>query len=86
MNHEMATLEKAGTWCTIQRPYNKNIVGSKWVFHIKCKADGSIDKYKVRLIAHGFTQIYGVDFFKTYSLVARLSSFRLILAIAAHYD
>src|SRR6267142_4439955 len=86
MDRKMATLEKAGTWRTIQQPCDKNIVGSKWVFRIKRKADSSIDKYKAHLIAHGFTQIYGVDFFKTYSPVARLSSFHLILAIAARYD
>jgi len=86
MDHEMATLEKAGTWHTVQQPCDKNIVGSKWVFRIKRKADSSINKYKAHLIAHGFTQIYGVDFFKTYSSVARLGSFHLILAIAACYD
>ena len=86
MDKEMSTLEKAGTWRKVPRPHNKNIVGSKWVFRIKRKADGSIDKYKARLVARGFTQIYGVDFFRTYSPVAKLSSFRLILAIAARYD
>ena len=86
MDKEMSTLEKAGTWKTVPRPTDKNIVGSKWVFRIKRKADGTVDKYKARLVARGFSQIYGVDFFNTYSPVARLSSFRLILAIAARYD
>ena len=86
MDREMATLERAGTWQTVQRPHNKNVVGSKWVFRIKCKADGSVDKYKACLVAWGFTQIYGVDYFDTYSPVAKLSSIRLILAIAARYD
>src|SRR5260370_7152308 len=86
MDREMVTLERAGTWQTVQRPHNKNVIGSKWVFHIKCKADGSVDKYKAHLVARGFTQIYGVDYFDTYSPVAKLSSIRLILAIAARYD
>ena len=83
MDRELATLERAGTWITVPRLSGKNIVGSKWVFRVKCKADGSVDKYKARLVARGFTQIYGVDYFTTFSPVAKLSSFRTILAITA---
>ena len=86
MDREIVTLEKAGTWDTVPRPAGKNIVGSKWVFWVKRKADGSLDKYKARLVARGFTQIFGVDYFTTYSPVAKLTSFRAILAIAARHD
>jgi hypothetical protein len=86
MDREIATLEAAGTWTEVPRPSDKNVVGSKWVFRIKRKADGTIDKYKARLVARGFTQIYGVDYFTTYSPVAKLTSFRTILAIAARHD
>ena len=86
MERELNTLEKARTWETVPRPPNTEIVGSKWVFRIKRKADGTIDKYKARLVARGFTQIYGVNYFDTYSPVAKLSSFRAILAIAARND
>jgi len=64
-------------------PPGKNIIGCKWVFRLKRKADGSIDKYKARLVAQGFTQIYGVDYYNTYSPVTWLTSFCLILTIAA---
>ncbi len=86
MDREMTTLERAGTWSTMLRPSGKNIVGSKWVFHVKRKADGSVDKYKARLVACGFTQIYGVDYFTTFSPVAKLASFRTILAITVCLD
>ena len=67
MDKEIATLDKSGTWSWVQRPPNKNIVGSKWVFRIKKKADGSVEKYKARLVARGFTQIFGVDYYDTLS-------------------
>jgi reverse transcriptase-like protein len=86
MDKEINTLEKANTWSTVQHPANKNIIGSKWVFCIKCKADGSIDKYKAHLVAWGFSQIYGINYFDTYSPVTKMASIWTILAMATHYD
>jgi len=86
MDHEMKTLEDAGTWTDVPQPTNKNVVSSKWVFRIKHKADGTIKKYKARLVACGFTQRFGINYFDTYSPVARLASIRTILAIAARND
>jgi hypothetical protein len=86
MDREIKTLKDAGTWESVPRPTGRNIVGSKWVFRIKRKSDGSVDKYKARLVAQGFTQVFGTDYFETYSPVAKLTSFRIILALAARED
>ena len=79
---ELRGLDSSGTWRLVERPPNVNVVDLKWVLLIKKNAAGEIDKYKARLVARGFTQIYGVDYFETYSPVARLASFRLLMAIA----
>jgi len=79
---ELASLEANGTWKIVERPPNANVVGSKWVLRIKKNAAGEIDKYKARLVARGFTQVHGVDYTETYAPVARLSTFRYLIALA----
>jgi hypothetical protein len=61
-------------------------VGCKWVLRKKYKADGSLDKYKTRLVAKGFTQQPGVDFMDTYSPVAKFASVRIIMVVATRLD
>src|SRR5207253_672434 len=67
------------------RPAGKNIVSTKWVFKRKLRADNTIDKYRARWVARGFTQRYGQDYDDTYAPVLAYSSMRLILAMAANY-
>ena len=83
MDCKMKMLEKAVTWKPVICPPGKNVIGFKWVFRIKCKANGSIEKYKVWLVAHGSMQIHIVDYFETYSPITKLASFCLILTITA---
>jgi hypothetical protein len=64
-------------------PQGKSVVGCKWVYKIKTCSDGTVDLYKTRLVAKGFTQDYGVDYKETFAPVARLSSVRALLAVAA---
>jgi Reverse transcriptase (RNA-dependent DNA polymerase) len=86
INTELKTVEDAGTYEEVLRPPGKNIVNCKLIFKIKRKADGSILKYKACLVAHSFTQIYGVDYYETYSPVARMASFCTIITIATEKD
>jgi hypothetical protein len=73
------------TWELVDRPYGCKPVGCKWVFKKKLRLDGTIDKYKTRLVAKGYTQKEGEDFFDTYSPVARLTTIRILLSLAASH-
>nr|AAZ28937.1 polyprotein [Phanerochaete chrysosporium RP-78] len=83
MDAEMAQLEANGTWKKGELPPGRKAIGSKWVFAIKRHQDGSIDKYKARLVAQGFSQIAGQDYFDTFSPVVRQETFRVATALAA---
>lgn len=70
------------TWEICECPASRKPIGCKWIFKKKLKPDGTIDKYKARLVAKGFTKKESEDFFDTYSLVARLATIRVLLALA----
>ena len=84
INAKLKSLEGAHTWNLVEHPNGVNVVGCKWVFKIKCNANGEIKKYKAQLVAKGYLQIQGIDYDETYVPVARLVSLRTVLAIAAH--
>ena len=71
---ELNRLENSGTYRLVKQPPDTNIVNLKWVFRIKLNAAGEVDKYKARLVARGFTQIYGIDYYKTQDLVEKMIS------------
>ena len=63
-------MKAAGTWDLVEAPKGANVVGSKWVFRVKKDAMGKIIRYKARLVAQGFSQVPGVDYFDTFAPVA----------------
>ena len=67
MQEEITALHDNNTWNVVPHPANNNVEGSKWVYWIKYKEDGMINKYKAHLVAKGFTQISRVDFDKTFN-------------------
>ena len=82
MDHKVEALVSWGTWTLVSRPADANIVTCKWVFTIKYHPDGTIARHKARLIARGFTQVYDIDYTKTFSPVVRLNSVRVLLSLA----
>jgi hypothetical protein len=66
----------------VLRPVGKSVVTSMWLYKIKHAADGSVEKYKARFVARGFSQKEGVDYEETFVPVARYSSIREVLSIA----
>jgi hypothetical protein len=73
-------------WEICDLPVGCKPVGCKWVFKIKMKPDGTVDKYKARLVVKGFTQKEGGDYFDTYSPVARMTTIRVLVALAVCND
>lgn len=76
-------MEKNKTWILTKLPPNRNPITSKWVFKVKTKADGTLDKYKARLVAHGFTQIPSIDYMETFSLVIKTNSIKVLLVYSS---
>lgn len=83
---EMAMIDKFKTYTVVPRPQNVNVIPSHFVPRIKRNAEGGIDKLKVRLVAGGNRQIYGLDFSDTFTWICRLDTHRVIFAIAAQED
>ncbi|GJS79440.1 ribonuclease H-like domain-containing protein [Tanacetum coccineum] len=82
MHDEYNALVKNGTWILVPRPSNVNLVRSMWLFKHKFHADGTLSRYKARLVANGSSQQLGVDFDETFSPVVKPATIRTVLSLA----
>ena len=83
MKEELDALHKTRTWDLVDLPSGKSVICCKWVYKIKTRSYGTVDRYKAWLVARGFTQEYEIDYEETFAPVARLSSVRTLIVISA---
>jgi hypothetical protein len=82
MAEEYQSIMKNDVWDIVPRPEGKSVVTSKWIYKIKHAANGSVEKYKARFVARGFSQVEEIDYEETFAPVARYTSIRTIIALA----
>ena len=83
MVEEYDSIVRNSAWDIVRRPEGKSVVGLRWIYKVQQTADGSVEKYKARFFARGFSQIEGIDYEETFAPVARYSSIQTILALSA---
>ncbi|CAL8157079.1 unnamed protein product [Prunus armeniaca] len=81
MKIELAALEDNNTWALTKLPPHKQAIGCKWVYKIKHHSNGGSECFKARLVAKGYTQIHGVDYYETFSHVAKLTTVQVLLSM-----
>ena len=86
MKEEMDSLEKNETWNLVELPKDSKVVGCKWVFKLKKSVDGKIERYKVQLLAKGYSQMEGIGYHEIFSTVVKLVSICIVLALVAVLD
>lgn len=85
-NVEMQALEKNKTWEVLDLPKGKKPVGCKWIYTVKYKVNGILERYKTRLVAKGYTQTYRIECQETFALVAKMNTVGILLSLATNFD
>nr|GEU32732.1 zinc finger, CCHC-type [Tanacetum cinerariifolium] len=86
IDDEIDSIMENNTWVLFDLPPGCKPLGCKWIFKRKMKVDRTIDKFKAQLVIQGFRQKEGIDYFDTYAPVARITTIRLLLALAAIHN
>jgi hypothetical protein len=85
-NDELSSFKAKGVFNQTDLSEGKVPIGLRWVFSYKLRPDGSIKRYKVGLVAKGYTHQYGVDYFEVWAPTGRLAAYKALLSHAAYYD
>jgi hypothetical protein len=86
MIEEYESILKNDVWEEVRRPQGKSVVTSKWLYKIKHATDGSVEKFKARFVARGFSQKEGIDYDEIFAPVSRYTSIRIIISLASVFD
>lgn len=84
MNEELKALTENHIWSVVPLPAGKQVVGYHWIFKMKFKSDGSVDRHKARLVAHGFTQKFSVDYKETFASMTNMTTVKVLLSVAVN--
>ncbi|XP_050378264.1 uncharacterized mitochondrial protein AtMg00810-like [Argentina anserina] len=84
MNDELKALHDNQTWSVVPLPKGHKVVGARWIYKTKFHSDGTIERHKARLVARGFTQIFGVDYKETFAHVAKMNIVRVLLSVVVN--
>ncbi|GKD69240.1 ribonuclease H-like domain-containing protein, partial [Tanacetum coccineum] len=82
MNVEIEALNEKHTWEITDLPHNRKAIRNKWIYKIKYKSSGDINRYKARLVVKGFNKKEGIDFDNTFSPVVKMSTVRCVIALS----
>ena len=82
-NEKLSALYKIDAWDLVLLPLSKSVVGCCWVYKIKTNFDGFIERYKVRLVAKGYSQQYGIDYEETFTHITKITIIRTLIIVAS---
>ncbi|GKD86314.1 ribonuclease H-like domain-containing protein, partial [Tanacetum coccineum] len=84
INNEIEALSRNNTWFICDMLVGRKPIGCKWIFKIKYKSSGEIDRYKARLVAKGFSQRDGLDYEETFSQFVKMVTIRCLISIVVN--